>query len=356
MLRLRERPQTAGIPVIVLSTLGGARTKTECFALGADEYFEKPFNANILAAAVAAKLQRTGEISADLRQDPLTKLPNRASFKVTFERMRSFANRVGAPLSIAVLDMDNFRAVNDTYGRSMGDEVLRRTASVVGKSLRKYDSLARFEEEQFVALLPNTDRSGGVRAIEKALLVVSEERFNPPNGKKFFVTFSAGVTEVSQEATVEEVLSEANRLVHLAQASGQNQVLSTEDSIQSRHEKVLIAEDDHLIAEVVKHRLEQEGFEIFHYPDGVSALTGAQETPVDLAIIDVKMPEMDGFELLRRLKMLPSYAHTPIMMLTSMGREKDIVRGFKLGADDYVLKPFSIVELLARVHRLLKRV
>ena len=75
----------------------------------------------------------------------------------------------------------------------------------------------------------------------------------------------------------------------------------------------------------------------------------------DLVILDVKMPGLDGFEVLERLRGDARFAKTPILMLTSMGQEADVVRGFGLGADDYVLKPFSPVELAARVRRLLKR-
>ena len=72
-------------------------------------------------------------------------------------------------------------------------------------------------------------------------------------------------------------------------------------------------------------------------------------------ILDVKMPGLDGFEVLERLRKSPRYANIPIIMLTSMGQEADVVRGFRLGADDYILKPFSPTELSARVRRLLRR-
>ena len=74
-----------------------------------------------------------------------------------------------------------------------------------------------------------------------------------------------------------------------------------------------------------------------------------------LAILDVKMPEMDGLELLTRLRRQSTFRDLPIVMLTSLGKEEDVVRGFDLGADDYVLKPFSPDELMARVSRLLRR-
>jgi two-component system OmpR family response regulator len=118
---------------------------------------------------------------------------------------------------------------------------------------------------------------------------------------------------------------------------------------------ILVAEDDPLSAGILIHRLEIEGFKVLHYPDGVQALEGALSNRIDLAILDVKMPGMDGFELLERLRKVPAFYELPIMMLTSMGREEDIARGFELGADDYMVKPFSPVEVLARVRRLLSR-
>jgi len=118
---------------------------------------------------------------------------------------------------------------------------------------------------------------------------------------------------------------------------------------------ILVAEDDLLSAAVLLDRLEREGFRVLHFPDGVQALEGALAESVDLAVLDVKMPGMDGFELLENLRKVPRYHDLPIMMLTSMGSKEDIARGFDLGADDYMLKPFSPVEVLARIRRLLDR-
>jgi len=106
---------------------------------------------------------------------------------------------------------------------------------------------------------------------------------------------------------------------------------------------------------VVKHRLEREGITVRHCPDGPTACRVAPQLRPSLAILDVKMPGMDGFEVLERLRAEPALRQMPVMMLTSMGSEQDVVRGLQLGADDYVVKPFSPVELVARVHRHLLR-
>jgi DNA-binding response OmpR family regulator len=116
---------------------------------------------------------------------------------------------------------------------------------------------------------------------------------------------------------------------------------------------ILLAEDDELTATLIKDRLFRNGFEVVHCANGHEALEMAETQPFVLAILDVKMPRMDGFELLAKLRNLPQLADMPIMMLTGMGSEHDVVRGFELGADGYVLKPFSPAELVARIDRLL---
>jgi len=117
-------------------------------------------------------------------------------------------------------------------------------------------------------------------------------------------------------------------------------------------QSVLLAEDDALVAALIIDRLSRDGFELVHCSDGESALAEARRNPPDVAILDVKMPKMDGFELLSHFRDIPELAKTPVIVLTAMGSEHDVVRGFDLGADDYVLKPFSPTELAARVQRL----
>jgi DNA-binding response OmpR family regulator len=118
---------------------------------------------------------------------------------------------------------------------------------------------------------------------------------------------------------------------------------------------ILLLEDDPMVASILKHRLDREGFRVLHFTDGVQALAAVEGTRLALAILDIKVPGMDGFELLARLRRSPEAARVPVMMLTAMGAEQDVVRGLGLGADDYIVKPFSLAEVMARVHRLLQR-
>lgn len=120
-------------------------------------------------------------------------------------------------------------------------------------------------------------------------------------------------------------------------------------------DRILHAEDDDLNAALVRHRLEREGFDVRRCGDGESALAEARNASYSLAILDVRMPGLDGFEVLRRLRSSPPGVSLPVLMLTSLDGEPDIAQGFGLGADDYLTKPFSPTELVERVRKLLDR-
>ncbi len=118
-------------------------------------------------------------------------------------------------------------------------------------------------------------------------------------------------------------------------------------------ETVLVVEDDLAIVKGLETNLRYEGFEVLTAADGERGLELAVDKTPDLVLLDVMMPEMNGFELLRELRR--RQIETPVIMLTAKGEEMDKVRGLDLGADDYVTKPFALQELLARVHAVLRR-
>ena len=116
--------------------------------------------------------------------------------------------------------------------------------------------------------------------------------------------------------------------------------------------KILIVDDDAHIRELVRVFLRGEGFEVLEAADGLEALSQLDSVKADLAVIDVMMPNMDGWELCQELK---SAFDIPVLMLTAKGETSQKLKGFQLGTDDYLVKPFEPLELVARVKALLKR-
>ena len=119
--------------------------------------------------------------------------------------------------------------------------------------------------------------------------------------------------------------------------------------------RVLIIEDSADIAELIKHYLDRAGYDAVVHGSGRDGLVAARQSPPDLVILDVMLPGMDGMQVCQALRAEPTTSTLPILMLTARGEEADRVRGLELGADDYVTKPFSPKELVARVGALLRR-
>ena len=118
---------------------------------------------------------------------------------------------------------------------------------------------------------------------------------------------------------------------------------------------VLVAEDDDDIRALVVYRLERSGYVVVQAQDGEEALRLAAECDPDLAILDVMMPKLDGYEVTRRLRSDDATSRLPVILLTARTQEADVSEGFAAGADDYIRKPFSPDELRARVQAILGR-
>lgn len=116
---------------------------------------------------------------------------------------------------------------------------------------------------------------------------------------------------------------------------------------------ILIAEDDSLMAELIQHRLEKDGHKTVIVRDGAEVFNQTAQLQPDAVILDGMLPGKDGFQILRDLKTDDQTKEIPVIMLTARGLEKDVVDGFSLGADDYIVKPFMPNELSARLSRVL---
>jgi two-component system phosphate regulon response regulator PhoB/two-component system alkaline phosphatase synthesis response regulator PhoP len=120
-------------------------------------------------------------------------------------------------------------------------------------------------------------------------------------------------------------------------------------------ERILVVEDEESLVDILTQALKRQGYEVYSALDGDTALDIVSLLKPDVVILDIMLPEMDGWEVCRRLKNSPETAEIPIIMLTARREEKDVVEGLNIGADDYVKKPFSLPELLARIKVIIKR-
>ncbi len=117
--------------------------------------------------------------------------------------------------------------------------------------------------------------------------------------------------------------------------------------------RILVVDDERLIVDSLTYSLRQEGFDVESVDDGVSALDAVKKSPPDIIVLDVMLPGLNGIEVCRQLR---TFSSVPVIMLTARSEEIDRILGLEIGADDYLVKPFSFRELLARIRALLRRV
>lgn len=119
--------------------------------------------------------------------------------------------------------------------------------------------------------------------------------------------------------------------------------------------RILVVEDDDALGTLLRYNLEREGYEVALAVDGEDALIQADEALPDLVVLDWMLPKVSGIEVCRRLRQRPQSRNVPIIMLTARGEESDRIRGLDTGADDYLVKPFAVTELAARIRAVLRR-
>jgi diguanylate cyclase (GGDEF)-like protein len=349
--KLAQSSATAGIPVLMLSRTKHEVPRTESRRLGVAGWLDKPLDRDALVTMVQGALQGAPVPGGDPDRDPRTGAASRAALVRAYTDATNEGRLASA---LALVDVDALAAVNAAHGPGSGDSVLRHVGGRLAEALRPADTVAAWRDDEFVVLLPATDVPTAKRLLARAQAVLTTSPPTGPDGVDITVTLSAGITSVRPGVSFEAAIGAADRALALAKTAGPSTVMADEEEHPAGAVAVLIAEDDRVTATLVRHRMERAGYQVTHCASGTDALAAATASRFGLFILDIRMPGMDGMELLKRLRAMPEYARTPIIMLTTLGREEDIVRAFDQGASDYVTKPFSPVELLARVQRLVR--
>jgi diguanylate cyclase len=168
--------------------------------------------------------QELDRVSTQARHDPLTGALNRKGLEEAVEREISSVRRKDTPLCMALLDIDNFKKLNDTMGHAAGDSALAHLAQVARESMRPQDTLARYGGEEFVILLPDTPLDKGIEAMTRLQRELTK-KFFLSGTEKVLITFSAGVAQLAPDETGSDAIRRADKAMYLAKRAGKNRVL-----------------------------------------------------------------------------------------------------------------------------------
>jgi len=220
---IRHQEAFVGTPIVFLSAEAKIETKVDAMGLGGDDFLTKPIELDHLVGMLKSRTERFRLLRSRMVQDSLTGLINHSTTKQLLDREIERSRRMGAPLTFAMIDIDHFKNVNDTYGHGIGDRVIRAVARLLKSRLRSIDVIGRMGGEEFGVVLSGTAGSEALDIFNQIREAFSDIEFRI-NGGQFGCTFSCGVAEFPDCPTSMEILDCADKALYRAKHGGRNRV------------------------------------------------------------------------------------------------------------------------------------
>jgi diguanylate cyclase (GGDEF)-like protein len=220
---IRQIDGLLSVPIVYLSSENDFNTQQEAMCLAGDDFLVKPIDPKRLLSAVTMRVRRARLLRGLMVRDGLTGLLNHTAIIEQLGREIVRSNRLRTPLSFAMVDVDFFKKVNDTYGHAAGDRVLKSLARLLKQRLRGTDIVGRYGGEEFAVIMTDTDAPDAAKVIDEIRKVFSR-LLHMSDNREFNVTFSCGIADIQHFPDVESVSDAADKVLNDAKKKGRNQV------------------------------------------------------------------------------------------------------------------------------------
>lgn len=256
---------------------------------------------------------------------------------------------------VALLDLDDFKLYNDTYGHSAGDMVLYTVVDVICKNIRKSDKLIRFGGDEFLLVMPDIDEDTFTNKLDTIQERVHSERIHGYSNLRLSIS-AGGVMCIGE--TIGAAVERADKLMYQAKVN-KNRVITEREAEDGSSvidkQKILIADDSEMNRMLLAEMLNEE-FEIVEAENGQECLKKLQKygKEISVVLLDIMMPVMDGFEVLTYMNKSRWIEDIPVIMISSEESVTYIRRAFEFGASDYIKRPFDGKVVYQRVFNTIK--
>lgn len=342
----RTHLEAPGVPIVVLSGLSDEQLAVDAVNAGAQDYLVKgKVDGESLRRAIRYALERheaMNQLQAIALVDELTGLRNRRGFITLGEQALRVADRTRIPLALVFIDVNGMKTINDGLGHQEGDRALRDVADVLRLTFRDADIVARVGGDEFCALLqiaPRSSIDAPVERVHENLLEFQRARERP---YRLTISVGAHLYDPEKPCSLHELMEQADRLMYREKLG------------EERRSRLLVIDDDPVLRRLAETLFEGR-FDVTTAANGAEAVEAAAEQRFDLFLVDVRLPDRPGTEVVRVLRQDPATTRIPIIIMTGMQDEGIELEGLRLGADDFVRKPFNEEVLLSRVENAIAR-
>ena len=292
------------------------------------------------------------KVTEDSFADSQTGLFNHGFFQINLENEIKRTKRYGTGFTLAMINVDSFALCNDINDISNRDRKLKQIAKMIKDNIREVDIVARYLGDTFAVIFMKSEANEILVATDRIIHALK----NLPEGDKIIV--SIGLASCPVDATNKEALiQKAQDALSQAKVMGQNRVYFFEkpnNPIVEQKSKILIVDDEHRNLKLLEAILKPLNYEVIKATNGEDALSIVNGVDVDLILLDIMMPNMDGYEVCTRLKRNERTRMIPVVMLTALVDKEAKIKGIDAGADDFISKPLDKIELTARIKSLIK--
>lgn len=226
---IRQLDAFVSVPIVFLSAESDIDKQLSAMDLGGDDFLTKPIQPEHLISSVASRIQRSLTLRSFMVRDSLTGLFNHTAIQDQLVLEVARANRQGTSLAVAMIDIDYFKRVNDTFGHQAGDRVIKSLSRLLKQRLRETDVVGRYGGEEFVVILSNVDGKAAVEVLN-AIRNDFSRLYHYAEGKEFSVTFSCGIADVSCFSDALQLGEAADSALYKAKHLGRNQIVLAEAS------------------------------------------------------------------------------------------------------------------------------
>ena len=227
---LTQIERWAHLPIVYISTESSPALQIQALAMGGDTFLEKPIDPKLLVSLCRSRIKRLRDLEQAMTRDGLTGLIKHASIKEALQAEWEYVRRHPRCFSVVMLDIDHFKAVNDTYGHAVGDLVIASVGTLLRQHFRNTDKLGRYGGEEFALVLHDCSAESAARQVNKLREAFSAIQFMG-SGQRFSCTLSAGVIDNQQfpNDSPETLIEKADQMLYKAKRSGRNRVCLTTD-------------------------------------------------------------------------------------------------------------------------------